>query len=114
METITWENLGTPLGLGFAVAVVITLLFKPLLDFVLGYIIIQDVEQRDRLRGLIVNLVSMGLAYGLAAWRVSAAQDALPLALSAFLASLGEYEVLKNVLGTAKVRLPSSFFGSPE
>lgn len=117
IDTITWEALQTPAQMAAVLVLVMTILLKPLLGWVMEAIAAGceargrpvDPDRWDGLRGLLVNLITVGLAAGLAYWRLGRwdGEWFVLVVVSTALAVLG-YEGIKNALaGLVKVDVKS-------
>lgn len=111
MNDISWASLATPAGLGLVVALIMGIVWKPLVLMLMVYIpdtIPGGVEQKDRMRGLLVMLGCYALCLFFAMWRMGWVwQEGFPLSMASLVFATTEYEVVKNVIGAAGGRIPA-------
>lgn len=113
IETIlalAWENLDNPLLLGLFTAIVMIFLFRPLIEIIMEKVWGQSHEgpcpEVWREKGLVINTVTFLVCLVTAMLRLSFDWGSVTvLAVVSMLAAIGEYEIIKNILGTFGVDL---------
>lgn len=108
--TLAWENLDNPLLLGLFTAIVMIFLLRPLIETLTEKWWTQHHDEpcpeKWRERGLIINTVTFLVCFVTAMLRLSFDWGSVTvLAVVSMFAAIGEYELLKNILGTFGVDL---------
>ena len=114
---LNWEVLAAPAWMGAVVAFIVIMFFKRIVDALV--VLIPDtipggIEQKERLRAIIIMALTFGLAYLLALWRLKVPEESFALAIAASALAVYEYEFVKNALGAVGVKLPAGYFGAPD
>ena len=96
--SLTWESLSQPVPLALIVVLLMQLFGKKLIDLLVD--LLPD-EHKEQLRSLIINLVTWGLCYFIAALHIDVqflAGDAFVVSLQAVVLSTGIYQGGKSIV----------------